>query len=60
MARLALLALLALAFSTVALAAPQQDVGVVSDLHARAGNQFYLPCGTWFLASRDSTRGISS
>ena len=62
MTRLSLLALLALAFSTVTLAAPQDDeLGAVIDIgiHLRDANQLYLPCGTWFLVSRDSTRGIS-
>jgi hypothetical protein len=51
MARLSLLALLALAFSGVASAAP-----ALGGLSAR-DNQSFKPCGTWILASQCPTSG---
>ena len=57
MARLSLLAFLALAFSNVTFAAPQ-DLGAVSDLRARDGNEPYFSCGACIRVYRGPTRGI--
>ena len=56
MARLSLITFLALAFSGLVFAAPQ-DLGASGDIRARDAQKYY-DCGTWVPASKDPTRGI--